>query len=89
MKVAGIPGGNLREKRGFPEGLIQTKSRKFQGGHNKIDWNCGGATIKNGILNRGYNFFLEKPNFNFVFLETVEKFRSGSLWKSSPTLSPG
>ena len=65
VKIAGIPGGYVKiwgKKQGFPKGLIQ-KSGKFQGF--MINWLeiQGVSTSKKiDILNRGYNFFLEKPN---------------------------
>ena len=50
VKVVGIPGvcQNLREKRGFLEGLMQ-KSGKFQGVSHKIDWKSRGQLQKKSL----------------------------------------
>ena len=71
MKVVGIPGGfnqNVREKRGFPKGLMQ-KSRKFQGSHDKIGWKSKGLNFeKIDILNRGScNISLVSPIYSFEY----------------------
>ena len=51
MKIVGILGeGGMskfeRKTRIFPEGLMQQKSGKFQGGHHKIDRKSKGSTSK-------------------------------------------